>query len=145
MVRKMAVAATVICGLLVSPTVGPFTTQARADDLLTALYVLRLMEISDRYQRWVDFNANIQNPQGVAANLRAWAWELRRLPTVGVNPDVVRTVQTFARVLDSAGAAVVELDNPFIPDEQKALRMLDLLSGLYQLEQDMRRLQRSYR
>jgi hypothetical protein len=144
MVRKMAVAATVICGLLVSPTVGPFTTQARADDFLTALYMVRVKEISDRYQRWVDFNAKIQNPQGVAANLRAWAWELRMLPSLGVNPDVVRFVQNAAGLLDAGGAAIVELDNPFISDEQKALRVLEVLVRMAQLEQDMRRLQRSY-
>jgi hypothetical protein len=133
----MAVAATVICGLLVSPTVGPFTTQARADDYQTRRYLERADLIFRRWEPVIRRNLVMNNLIGAAIACRKCAWEMGTMPFNGVDPDAVRRVRDRACLLDSTGLAILEDYDPWIPPP--LIRYLELRDSCNRVLEDIRR------
>jgi hypothetical protein len=93
---------------------------------LTDLYVLRALDIVVRYSDAIDHARQKGDVVRCSRLWKACAAELYNIPTFGVNPDVVATVRSGARLCDSIGSACLELNDPTVPDELKAARIIDL-------------------
>ncbi|MCS7161516.1 MAG: hypothetical protein RMJ19_13670 [Gemmatales bacterium] len=134
----LAVLLATMTGLTVCMVVVP--TRASAQITPTDAYVLRVLTIMHNYGRAIERAAQRGDVLATSRLFKGCAADLYAVPIFGVDPQVVATVRSAARTCDTMGSAVLELNDPTVPDEAKALRALELLARLVELQQQLERL-----
>lgn len=125
-------------------TQAPFGSGVRAQvqNDPTAYYVVRVAIIFDRYEPVIRRAGQRNDFVTLGMAYRRMAWELYNLPTFGADDDVVRITRKIAGLADSVGCAALELNNPWLHDHWKAMRVLDIVQRLADIEAEVQSLQR---
>lgn len=118
-----------------------FANTSHAQLTPTDAYVLRAVGIIIRYSDAIDRASQQGDVLACSRLCKACAAELYNIPIFGVDPNVVATVRSGARLYDSIGSAFLELNDPTVPDALKAARMIDLLARLIDFCDRLERLQ----
>lgn len=108
----------------------------------TDLYVVNVLKTLNRYSGPIDAASRRGDVLSASRLYKACANDLYSIPIFGVDPQVVATVRSTARALDSLGSAILELNDPTVPDQLKAARAIELLARLADLVDQIERLQR---
>ncbi|MCS7014514.1 MAG: hypothetical protein RMJ19_01335 [Gemmatales bacterium] len=146
MLRRLCFAWMPLALALALPMTNSPGNCVHADELQTRRYIQRALNILAYYEDVIVVQATFGNVMGVGLAYRSCAWELGTLPRYGVDPDVARFIWVSAGVLDSYGAAVMELNNPLIPPQFKALRLMELAGRMRILRSEIdRALESDYR
>jgi len=139
MLRKFALAGVLALSLHLAQAIARLGSEAAAQFVTpTDYYVAPALLITNRYGGIANAAARRGDIFTVALAYRQMAIELSRLPTRGVDPDVVRVTYKVAGLAFSLGDAVLELNNPWLPDHWKAMRLLDLAARVADLEEELR-------
>jgi hypothetical protein len=142
MLRKFALAGVLALGVHLAQPVARLGSEAAAQSVTpTDYYIARALLIADRYERVASMAAQRGDIFTVALAYRQMAIELSWLPTWGVDPDVVRVTYKVAGLAFSYGNAVLELNNPWLHDHWKAMRLLELAARMADLENEIRQAQ----
>jgi hypothetical protein len=142
MLRKFALAGVLALSVHLAQPVARLGSEAAAQFVTpTDRYIAGALLIVDRWERIASMGAQRGNIFIVASAYRQMAMELSWLPTWGVDPDVVRVTYKVAGLAFSYGNAVLELNNPWLPDHWKAMRLLELAARMADLENEIRQAQ----
>jgi hypothetical protein len=142
MLRKFALAGVLALSVHLAQPVARLGSEAAAQFVTpTDYYIARALLIADRYERVASMAAQRGDIFTVALAYRQMAIELSWLPTWGVDPDVVRVTYKVAGLAFSYGNAVLELNNPWLHDHWKAMRLLELAARMADLENEIRQAQ----
>ena len=139
MLRKFALASVIALSMHLAQPIGRFGSEAAAQSVSpTDYYIARALLITSRYEGIADLAARRGDIFTVAHAYRQMALELQSLPTWGVDPDVVRVTHKVAGLAFASGNAVLELNNPWLHDHWKAMRLLELAARMADLENEFR-------
>lgn len=133
-------AATAMAGLSLLALLA--THHVHAQLTYTDAYLLRALGTMQRYANPIERAGSRGDVLTASRLCKACAAELYAIPIFGVDPQVVSTVRSAARVYDSLGSALLELNDPTVPEALKQARAIDLLARLADLADQLERLQR---
>ncbi|MCS7167900.1 MAG: hypothetical protein RMI91_02785 [Gemmatales bacterium] len=139
-IHRLAGLLALLSGVTMCVVGGP--TRASAQFTPTDVYVFQALTILGNYSAALDLAAQRGDILATSRLFKACAADLYSLPIFGVDPQAVAIVRSGARVCDSLGSAVLELNDPTVPNEAKTLRALELMARLADLADQLERLQR---
>jgi hypothetical protein len=139
MLRKFALAGVLALSVHLAQPVARLGSEAAAQfGTPTEYYVAQRVLIIGRYEGAAFVAARQGNIFNQARAYQVMAIELWSLPTWGVDPHEVRVTHKIARLAFCYGDALLELNNPWVPDQLKLRRLIELEILKIDLQNELR-------